>query len=765
MPNTLKTSVVISIFISVKKLLLILISIACIFFCPAQTTTGTITGKVTGEGEPLELASVTLLKTSFAASAGKNGEFELKNIPAGKYQLHISFVGYENFQTEVVVGSGISNLVNVFMIPLTARLKEIVVTGTMKEVKKSESVTPVDVYTAKYFNRNPVNNVFDAVYQLNGIFADVDNGVSNTTDVQINGLEGNYSMFLIDGVPAMNGLAGTYALTALPMSMIDKIEIVKGSSSTLYGSEAIAGVINIKTKDAGAAPRFAANVSLTSMLEANADVSAAFKLKKVSSLFSVSAASNNYRWDIDGDNFMDIPLVNRFNFYNKWSFNRKDNRVANTYARYLYEDRLGGDKNVPFDVLGTNQYYTEWITTHQWQAGLQYQLTVKEKLMLLIDYSEHRQNAFYGLNRYNGIQRTGLAQLTLNKKLDNINDLLLGVSYRLNHYTDNTGLAADSIIGYKNPAHIAGLFMEDEMSFGAYHKLLMGARFDYSTRGGPVVTPRINYKWNSKNEKNVLRLGAGTGYRIPNLLNEGFGAMNGSRQIVVTEELKPETTFNAYANYTRVQNMTGGVLNIDANVFYTRFFNYINPEYTDEGTIEYSNNKLGATSTGFNLNADFTFNYPLKVGIGLTYAYTFEVEVNDDGEKEKKIPPHAPPLTANFYLSYNFPVPQISFDLTGNVVSPMLLSTVPDDYRPEKSPWFSLVNIQMTKKFSNGIEIYFGLKNIFNFIQKEPILRPFDPFNRNVLVDNPNNYRFDTTYGFTSTQGIKGFVGLRYTLQ
>ncbi len=462
---------------------------------------------------------------------------------------------------------------------------------------------------------------------------------------------------------------------------------------------------------------------------------------------------------------MDIPLVNRANFYNKWSFNRKENRVAAVYARYLFEDRLGGQKDVPFAVLGTNQYYTEWIKTHQWQAGLQYQLPVKEKVMLLLDYSEHRQNAYYGFNRYQGVQQTGLVQITFNKKFDKVNDILIGASYRLNNYSDNTGLAADTIIGYKNPAHIAGLFIEDELSFGANHKLLVGARFDYSTRGGPVVTPRLNYKWNSKDEKNVIRFGVGTGYRIPNLLNEGFGAMNGSRKIVVTETLKPETAINAYLNYTRVQQMNGGVLNMDANVFYTRFFNYINPEYTDDGLIEYENNTLGATSTGFNLNADFTFNYPLKVGIGVTYVHTYEVELDDAGEKEKEIPPHAPPFMANYYLSYSFPIPQLSIDWTGNLVSPMLLSTVPNDSRPGKSPWFSIMNIQLTKKFTNGIEVYAGVKNLFNFIQKEPILRPFDPFNRQTGIDNPNNYRFDTTYGFTSTQGIKGFVGLRYTLQ
>ena len=170
-------------------------------------------------------------------------------------------------------------------------------------------------------------------------------------------------------------------------------------------------------------------------------------------------------------------------------------------------------------------------------------------------------------------------------------------------------------------------------------------------------------------------------------------------------------------------------------------------------------------ASGFNINADFTFNYPLKIGVGFTFTNVFELEENAAGEKEKQTPTHSPPFVANFFLSYTFPATQLSIDYTGNVVSPMLLSTVPEDFRPSKSKWYTIQNIQLTKKFNNGIEIYLGVKNFFNFIQKDPILRPFDPFNQNVTVDNPNNYRFDTTYGFTSTEGIKGFLGLRYTLQ
>jgi outer membrane receptor for ferrienterochelin and colicins len=749
----------------------VLLAIALLFslFTYSQITTGTIKGRVTSGETGLEFASVGLLKTEYSSTTDTKGYFEFKNVPQGKYQLKITYVGYENFQQEVAITGEKSVVeINIPLIELSARLKEVVVTGALREVTKLQSVTPVDVYTAKYFDRNPPNNLFDALANVNGLFADIDNGVSNTSDVQINGLEGNYTMILVDGVPAMNGLAGIYALNAMPMAMINKVEILKGAASAIYGSDAIAGVINIKTKNPFNTPKLALNVYLDSKLNANIDLTATAKLKKASALFAFSGQGFDYKWDIDGNNFVDMPLTNRGNFYNKWSFVRPQNKVAFIYARYLFEDRFGGEMNFRSKDRGSDSIYGEAIRTHQWQAGFQYQLPGKEKILLIGDYSEHHQQAYYAANYFCGIQRTAFSQLSWSKKVDTTNELLMGVAYRLNYYSDNTSLslALDSNGNSSKFNHIAGVFIEDEISIAQLHKLVIGARFDYSSQSGPVFTPRLNYKWNSRDGNNVVRIGIGTGYRTPNLLNEGFGALNGSRHIYVAEKLKPEIALNASADYNRVQTISTGLLNINVNGFYTYFVNLVNPDYEeDPALIVYRNSKGGAMAGGFSVYTDFTFNYPLKVGVGFTYTNVFEIEKDDHGNRSKKIPPHVPPFVANFYLSYTFPAPQISIDWTGNLVSPMKLTTVPDDFRADHSPWFTIQNIQFTKKFNKGIELYLGIKNLFNFVQKEPLLRPFDPFNRNVLAGNPFNYRFDTTHGFMGTEGIKGFVGFRYTLQ
>jgi outer membrane receptor for ferrienterochelin and colicins len=174
-------------------------------------------------------------------------------------------------------------------------------------------------------------------------------------------------------------------------------------------------------------------------------------------------------------------------------------------------------------------------------------------------------------------------------------------------------------------------------------------------------------------------------------------------------QIASEIAITTNAGYTRVQEFTGGLMNLDANVFYTYFINMVNPEYpNDTALIVYSNSSGGAMAGGVSLNADFSFSFPLKFGVGFTYSRTFEFEKEDDGEVELEIPAHQPPFTAQFYLSYNFPQPQLSIDWTGSVVSPMYLSVMENDFRPEKSKWYSIQNIQLTKKFNKGIELYFA---------------------------------------------------------
>jgi outer membrane receptor for ferrienterochelin and colicins len=145
----------------------------------------------------------------------------------------------------------------------------------------------------------------------------------------------------------------------------------------------------------------------------------------------------------------------------------------------------------------------------------------------------------------------------------------------------------------------------------------------------------------------------------------------------------------------------------------------------------------------------------------------YQVRDNGTGKLEKLQQLQAPKWSGTFSFSKTFPKPYITVDLTGNWYGPMRLPILPNDYRPEYSPWFCLANIQITKKTIKGWEFYGGLKNLLNFLPDDPIMRPHDPFDKNVNdpVANPNGYTFDPSYNFAPMQGRRWYLGVRYVLK
>jgi outer membrane receptor for ferrienterochelin and colicins len=306
--------------------------------------------------------------------------------------------------------------------------------------------------------------------------------------------------------------------------------------------------------------------------------------------------------------------------------------------------------------------------------------------------------------------------------------------------------------------------------------LLLGFRYDHNSIHGNIYTPRAAYKW-SIDPFNIIRVNAGTGYRVVNLFTEDHAALTGAREVIVKNELKPERTYNININYLKkIHTKNGTFIALDLTTWYTYFNNRITGDFiTDPDKIIYDNLNGYAISKGVSANIDINFNNGLKVIAGATYQ---DVASVIDGKKQQQLLTEH--FTGTWSVSYRIRPKHITIDYTGNIYGPMLLPLLgPLDPRSPESPTWSIQNIQLTWSGLNRFEFYTGIKNLLNWTPGRKdlfiIARTNDPFDKRVeytsdgkikaTPDNPYALSFDPNYLFAPNQGMRLFLGVRFVLK
>jgi outer membrane receptor for ferrienterochelin and colicins len=756
------------------KYLFLILSFFVFSFSFSQSN-NSISGKIAVENKEMQQAIIELLKTHYKTQTDSLGNYKLENIPAGNYKIHIRSLGLKTLTKNIVLKEKEHLVLDFELKEDENELNEVVVSGTLKAVKRLESAVPVEVYSPIFFKKNPTASIYEALQNVNGVRPQLNCGVCNTGDIHINGLEGPYTSVMIDGMPIVSSLSTVYGLSGIPNSLVERIEIVKGPASSLYGSEAVGGLINIITKNPIKTPRFSFDMFTTSWLETNADLGVKFNVaQKATSLLGLNYYKYGQTIDNDHDGFTDVTAQNRISVFNKWNFSRVENRLFTFAVRGMYEDRWGGDVRWEKKYRGGDEIYGESIYTKRGELLGSYQLPTTEKLMLSFSGTMHYQDSRYGTTYYIANQKIGFLQLSWDKKIQK-NDVLAGIASRYTYYDDNTLSTALSNENNPEKTWLPGIFLQDEIAFNEKHKLLLGLRYDYNSIHGNIFTPRFAYKLKF-DENNILRFNAGTGFRVVNLFTEDHAALTGSREVVIANNLDPEKSINANLNYIKKLYFSSGTsLGIETTAFYTRFSNKIVSDYeTDPNKIIYDNIAGYALSHGVSTNIDLNFYNGLKLITGATFMNVSNVE-NEVRER----PFLTEKFTATWSVSYKINPIDLAIDYMGNVYSPMKLPLLSDtDPRNPNSPWYSLQNIQFTYTGWKNFELYAGIKNLLNFTPKQnnPFLisRIEDPFDKNVQYDstgkvlatpeNPYGLTFDTTYVYGPNQGIRGFFGLRYNL-
>lgn len=413
------------------------------------------------------------------------------------------------------------------------------------------------------------------------------------------------------------------------------------------------------------------------------------------------------------------------------------------------------------EFYGSDSIYGEKISTRRLELLGAYQLPISERVIIYGSYNVHRQRSAYADIPFNALQHVGFAQAIWDRRFGQRHEAMLGAAMRYAWYDDNTPATsgADGLTNRPDAVLLPGIFAQDDIRLSDAHRLLLGARLDWHPAHGPIFSPRANWKWRL-NEYHTLRLSTGNGFRVANVFTEDHAALTGARQVVFAEALRPERSWNVNLNWTATLLTGFGFVGLDVSAFYTRFSNRILPDYdTDPNLIIYANLKGFGVTQGLSASANFNWTNGLRANAGFT---CLDAWVIDDGERNDLF--YAPGLTANWSVAYPLPLWGISADYTATLTGPMTLPTLPNDFRSERSPWYALHDLKFSRKF-NRFEAYAGVRNLFNFLPRDPLMRPFDPFDRfaDDPVGNPYGYTFDTAYNYAPMFGRRFFVGLIWT--
>ncbi|MBS4072905.1 MAG: TonB-dependent receptor [Algoriphagus sp.] len=751
-----------------KFILLVVIGIICSSLSAQVMLKGQVKSP---KGESLEMVQVLIKETGKGILTDSLGKFELAIPSKEKVTLQFSRLGFQTFYKE---SGPLDGDLQIVLTAIDNQLDEVVVSGTLQEVSRLDSPVPVEVYKSSFFRSNPAPSLFESFQNINGVRPQVNCNICNTGDIQINGLAGPYTMILIDGMPIVSGLATVYGLSGIPQALIDRIEVVKGPASTLYGSEAVAGLINVITKRPENAPLVSLDAFGSTWGELNLDLGIKSSFgKNIQSLTGVNTFWYDTPIDNNQDGMTDLTLQKRFSVFQKLQITQKKGTILSLAGRYIHEDRWGGQMNWTPAFRGGDVVYGESIRTQRWEIFGNYQLPVKEQINFQFSANGHNQDSYYGNVFYGADQRIGFGQMTWNKSVGK-NQLLAGAAYRLTYYDDSTPATAERNGQDNSPfvTHLPGLFLQDELKLSPTQSLLGGIRYDYNTVHGSIWSPRLNYKISSDDKSLIWRTSIGNGFRVANVFTEDHAALTGARQVVFEEELDPERSWNVNTNLVKkIYSDRGNYFSLEGSVFYTQFSNQIIPDYeTNPNQIIYANLDGTSRSQGASFNFDGLWANGFKLLAGVTL---MDVSFEENGNRERQL--FTERFSGVWTVGYHLHPLELTIDYTGNVYSPMRLPLLGElDDRPEYSPWWSLQNIQVTKGLGEKWEIYGGIKNLLNYTPPaNSIARAFDPFDRGVTFDgvgnvvptpeNPNGLTFDPTYMFAPNQGIRGFLGVRYT--
>lgn len=692
--------------------------------------------------ESIPFAAVLIVGTDLGTTSDEGGHFTFTNLKAGKYLLRVSSVGYITQEKEVEVSDNATSLVHFQMEADNFITDEVVVSANRNEVSRKDAPVVVNVMSQKLFETVNSPDLAKSLNYQSGVR--VENNCQNCTfpQVRINGLEGPYSQILINSRPVMSALSGVYGLEQIPVNMIERIEVVRGGGSALFGANAVAGTINIITKDP-ISNSFQFNTNFTNM---GGDAWEQYMGGNVSLVSDDNtygiAMYETYRnrnpYDRDDDGFSEVGKLNS-NTFGLRAYYRPSHfsRISLEYHT-TNEFRRGGNK---FDLQPHESDITEQ-TKHIINSGGvtydQYINEYKHKISIFSSIQHVDRNSYYGAEQDpNAYGKTDdLTWMAGAMYVGNFDRFLFAPSVFTGGVEYNNNSLHDIMTGYgrdmKQDVRIASAFVQNEWKINRL-TMLVGARLDkHNLIDGVIFSPRINFLYKPSDALQA-RLTWSTGFRAPQAYDEDLHltAVGGENvQTILADGLKEERSNSFSGSIDWTTNFGHWQANLLAEAFYTDLSNVFVIESITPA-IQERRNGDGARVYGVNLDAKIAHGKEASFQLGFT-AQRSRYKTDEawtELEDGTALTTKRMTRTPDYYGYFTFtsePFKNFGFSLsgiyTGSMQVPHFAGYIEQD-RMETTPEFFDCNFKLNYTFllkeHVKLQLNAGMQNIFDQFQKD----------------------------------------------
>lgn len=732
-----------------------------------STLQGQITTKDGGS-----TATIRIEGTSLATTTDENGNFTLTGIPAGQRRVLVNAIGYVPLKKSVSLTAGQTTTFQATLESDRLNLNEVVISATRYDVNRKQSPVIVNVIGSKLMNATQSVAMSETLNYQPGVRLEVNCQNCGFTQVRMNGLEGAYSQILMNSRPIFSALNGVYGLDQIPTSMIERIEVVRGGGSALYGSNAIAGTINVITKDPVVNSWEVQNN--TGLIDGKAlDNSLTFNSSIVSEDLThgatfYGAKRSREAFDANGDGFTEITELESTAFGSKAFFKFSDLNKLTLDFSAIKEFRRGGDR---LDLAPHFTDITEQLDHNTFMGGLTFDQYTKDQRTKFSAYASAqrtmRKSYYGGL----GGGRTAVDSLLAANAYGTTKDFAFVGGGQIAHTLKNEDVFTagvefnhnqvdDEIQGYNRAieqnVNSTGIYAQYEWKPIDRFKALLGGRFDHVDVSGNYIlgditrasdvsvsafSPRVTLLYDI-NTAFQLRAGYARGFRAPQAFNEDMhvSSVGGDQQfILLSDDLKTEfsNTYTASLNFNKAIGSTQ--TNILLEGFYTDLrnpFTYVSQGKVGENLrLEQMINGKGLYVTGSNIEIGIAPSDRLTFQLGGTIQSNkyreeqelFEGEEDPNGDpavfvqKLVRTPDSYGYLNTNWRVTEDFGI-DVTGIYTGSMVVPHVVreSGFMDLVRTKE---FMEMNLRLSRIIhvhpSFSLELSGGVQNIFNSYQKD----------------------------------------------